>query len=192
MQKVQPYCKKNVLFYIKKDCFFFYPQHKKVIQTGFFYWHKKVCDTTWNFPSSKTKIWTGLTFPTVKKVTTLTFCHHHKTNCTAGNSLIGFLIESLGFFLRKNERMSDSLKKMSDLLIRSFLVSEMSNLLTLLISSEQPEQIAHGRSFFVSNLRDLLTSLIFGERLERFAHIAHQKRGNEQITHFYKNLYKTY
>ena len=42
----------------------------------------------------------------------------------AGNSLIGFLSESL-LFCEKNERMSDSLKK-SDSLDRSFLVSDLS------------------------------------------------------------------
>ena len=47
-------------------------------------------------------------------------------------------------FLRKNGRMSDWLKKTSD----------------LLIFGEQPERIAHGRSFLVSDLSDLLTSLI--------------------------------
>ena len=56
--------------------------------------------------------------------------------------------------------MSDSLKKMSDSLIRSFLVSEMSDSLTSLISSERPERIAHGRSFLVSEMSDLLTLLI--------------------------------
>ena len=40
----------------------------------------------------------------------------------AGNSLI----ERIAHFLRKNERMSDLLKKLSDLLIRSFLVSDLS------------------------------------------------------------------
>ena len=62
-------------------------------------------------------------------------------------------------FLRKNERMSNLLKKTSDSLIHSFLVS---------------------------NLSDLLTSLIFGERPEWFAHIAHKKRGNEWIANFFK------
>ena len=33
------------------------------------------------------------------------------------------------------------------------------------------------RSFLVSDLSDWLTSLIFGERPERFAHIAQQKEG---------------
>ena len=42
------------------------------------------------------------------------------------------------------------------------------------------------RSFLVSNLSDLLTLLIFGERPEQFAHITHQKRGNELIAHFLK------
>ena len=39
-------------------------------------------------------------------------------------------------FLRKNLRMSDSLKKMSDMRICSFLVSHLSDLLTLLIEKE--------------------------------------------------------
>ena len=54
--------------------------------------------------------------------------------------------ERIARFLSKNERMRDLLKKKSDSLILSFLVSEMS---------------------------DSLTSLIFGEQNERFAHIAH-------------------
>ena len=77
--------------------------------------------------------------------------------------------------------MSNSLKKMSD----SF--KKMSN---SLIFCELPEQIAHGCSFLVSNLSDLLTSLIFGEQPEQFAHNAHPKRGNEQIAHFLNK--KTY
>ena len=62
-------------------------------------------------------------------------------------------------FLRKNEQMSDLLKKMSNSLIHSFLVIDLSDLLTLLIYGEQPE---------------------------RFAYIAHQKWGNERIAHFLK------
>ena len=58
----------------------------------------------------------------------------------AGNSLIGFLSESLIF-------------------------------------GGQPERFAHGCSFLVSNLSDSLSLLIFGERPERFAHIAHKKEG---------------
>ena len=66
----------------------------------------------------------------------------------AGNSLIGFLSESL-VFLRKNEQMSDSLKKTSDSLIRSFLVSNLSDLLTSLL--------------LVSDLSDSRTSLTKNE-----------------------------
>ena len=68
--------------------------------------------------------------------------------------------EQITSFLSKNERMSDLLKKISDSLICSFLVSEMSYLLTSLISSEGPEQMAHGRSFLVSKMSDSLQSLI--------------------------------
>ena len=55
-----------------------------------------------------------------------------------------------------------------------------------LVSSEWPEQIAHGRSFLVSDLSDMLTLLLFGERSELLTHTAHQKRGNERFTHFFK------
>ena len=47
-----------------------------------------------------------------------------------GNSLIVFLSESL-VFCAKNEQMSDLIKTMRDLLIRSFLVSDLSDLLPL-------------------------------------------------------------
>ena len=39
--------------------------------------------------------------------------------------------ERIACFLSKNEQMSNSLKKMSDLLICSFLVSDLSDLLTI-------------------------------------------------------------
>ena len=59
-----------------------------------------------------------------------------------------------------------------------------------LIFGEQLEQFAHGLSFLVNNLSKSLMvahlSLIFGERPERFVQIAHQKRGNKQITSFFK------
>ena len=83
-------------------------------------------------------------------------------------------------FLSKNEWMSDSLQKMRYSLIRSFFMSEMSNLLTSLFSSEWPERIAHGRSCLVSEMNNSLTSLIWFERNERLTHIANQKRGNER------------
>ena len=63
-------------------------------------------------------------------------------------------------FLPKNERMSNSLKKMSDSLIRSFLVSDLSDSLT----------IAH---FLWATWGNRSFLLIFGERPERFTHIAH-------------------
>ena len=69
-------------------------------------------------------------------------------------------IKTIFVALYKNERMSNSLKKMSDSLTHSFLLSEMRDLLTLLISSEQPKRIAHGCSFFVSEMSDSLTWLI--------------------------------
>ena len=68
--------------------------------------------------------------------------------------------ELVALFFAKNERMSYSLKKTS-------------NLLTSLIFGEGPERFAHGHPFLVSDLSDSLTSLIFGEQPEQFAHIAH-------------------
>ena len=91
--------------------------------------------------------------------------------------------ERIARFLRKNERMSDSLKKTSNSLISSFLVSDLSKSL----------MVAHiwwatwaNCSFLVSDLSDSLTSLIFGEQPKRFAHIAYQNWGNERIAHFLK------
>ena len=81
------------------------------------------------------------------------------TNARAGNSLIGFPSESL-VFSPKNEQMSDSLKKTSDSLIRSFLVSDLSDLL----------MIAH---FLWAMWANRSWSLIFGERPEGFTQIAH-------------------
>ena len=72
--------------------------------------------------------------------------------------------------------MSDLLKKISDSLICSFLVSEISDSLTSLISSEQPERIAHGRSILVSKISDSLTSLTKKEEMSK----------NELFAHFFK------
>ena len=80
--------------------------------------------------------------------------------------------EQIARFLLKNERMSDSLKKTSDSLICSFLVTDLSNSLT----------IAH---FLWVTWANRSWPLIFGERPERFAHITHQKRGNERIANFF-------
>ena len=67
-----------------------------------------------------------------------------RTNEQGWDSLIGFLSKSLVF----SKKMSNLLKKTSD----------------SLIFGERPEQIPYGRSFLVSSLRDLLTLIIFGER----------------------------
>ena len=79
--------------------------------------------------------------------------------CQQGWEFAHRFSEWIACFLPKNERKSDSLKKMSDSLIRSFLVSNLSDSL----------RIAH---FLIRS----------------------QKRGNEQIAHFFlqKNVYKTY
>ena len=79
--------------------------------------------------------------------------------------------ERIARFLPKNEQMSDSLKKTSDSLICSFLVSNLSDSLT----------IAH---FFWAMWANRSWSLIYGERPKHFTHIAHQKRGNERFAHF--------
>ena len=100
-------------------------------------------------------------------------------------------------FCKKIEQIRSSLKKLSDSLIRSFMMSDLSDSLmvahflwaTLAICSwsliffEQTERFAHSRSFLVSDLSNSLTithflwatwancswSLIFGERPEWFA-----------------------
>ena len=94
-------------------------------------------------------------------------------------------------FLSKNEPMRDLLKKMSDSLLRSFLVSEMSD---SLISSERPERITHGCSFLVNKMSNSLTSLIWFEQNEGFTRIAHQKRENEPkwaiCSFFQKKIFK--
>ena len=105
----------------------------------------------------------------------------------AGNSLIGFPSESLVFC-----------PKMSDSLIRSFLVSDLSDSLMiahfhramwancswLLFLGEQPERFAHIAHFWwatwaiPSNRSEEMSDR------ERIAHIAHQKRGNERFARF--------
>ena len=79
---------------------------------------------------------------------TLRYC----ITLTQGWEFAHLISERIAHFLSKNEQMSDSLKKMSDSLIRSFLVSEMSDSLTSLISltsltkkeeMSENEQFAH-------------------------------------------------
>ena len=108
--------------------------------------------------------------------TYLHILHHHR-NLTvlavihffrAGNSLIWYPSESLVFFQKwANEQFAQKNERFTH---RSFLVSEMSDSLTSLISSEQSERIAHGRSFLVSEMSDSFTSLISSERPEWIAH----------------------
>ena len=111
--------------------------------------------------------------------------------------------ERIIHFLPKNDRLRDSLKKMSNSLICSFLVSDLSDSLT----------IAH---FLWAMWANSSWLLIFGERPGGFAHIAHliwakwairshrsedvsdllmialQKRGNERtwaIHSFFNNFF---
>ena len=107
-------------------------------------------------------------------------CKDSSSSSTQGWEFAHFISERIFCFLSKNERTSDSLKKMGNSLIHSFLVSKMSNSLTWLISSERPERIAHGRSVLMFEMSDSLTSFILFERYEQFIHIAHKKRGNER------------
>ena len=74
----------------------------------------------------------------------------------AGNSLIWFPSESLGF-CPKMSTWAICSKKWA---IHSFPLSNASESLISLISNEQCEQIAHGRLFLMSYLSDSLTSLI--------------------------------
>ena len=68
--------------------------------------------------------------------------------------------EWIARFLRKDEWISDPLKKTSDSLICSFLVSDLSDLL----------MVSH---FWWVTWANCSWLLIFGERPERFAHITH-------------------
>ena len=83
-------------------------------------------------------------------------------------------------FLRKNERMSDSLKKTSDLLICSFLVSDLSESLMVTHFWWATWAIRSHRSFLVSDLSNSLTSLIKKERMSELLIILNLK-----------NVYKT-
>ena len=78
----------------------------------------------------------------------------------AGLGICSLVFRANRLFLPKNERMSNSLKKTSDSLICSFLVSDLSDSL----------MITH---FLWATWANCSWSLIFGERPERLAHIAH-------------------
>ena len=120
------------------------------------------------------------------KIANYNFNILHPLIFRAGNSLIGFLSESLVFCpkmiewairSKKNERFTHSL-----------------------IFVEQPERFAHNCSIPLSNLSESLMVAHFCwvtwaicshrsflvSRPERFTHIAHQKRRNEGFTNFFK------
>ena len=102
--------------------------------------------------------------------------------------------ERIACFLRKNEEMSNSLKKTSDSLIRSFAHfwwATWAICSLLLIFGERPEWIAHDCSILVSDLSDSLTSLIFGEPPEHLL-TSLNKKGNGLIALFKKNVQKMY
>ena len=80
----------------------------------------------------------------------------------SGLGIRSSVFRAIARFLPKYERMSDSLKKTSNLLIPSFLVSNLSDLVT----------IAHSH-FLWETWANRSWSLIFSERPEQFAHIVH-------------------
>ena len=135
---------RTALFYgqnLSKNCNFIkILQTKITIYLIFFYW--EICSLIFT------------------ELVGASYCPGKKLCSQQGWEFAHLISEQIACFLSKNERMSHSLKKISDSLIHSFLVSEMSNSLTSLISSERPEQITHGRSFLVSEMIDSLTSLI--------------------------------
>ena len=67
---------------------------------------------------------------------------------------------------------------MSEPLIPSFLVADVSESLRSLTKNEQYEQIAHGRSHRSEEMSDH----------ERIAQVAHQKWANEWIASFFERI----
>ena len=100
-------------------------------------------------------------------------CSHWKpfSASLAGLGICSSVFRANCSWFAKNERMRDSLKKISNELIRSLLVSDLSDSL----------MVAH---FWWAAWVNRSNSLIFCEWPERFPHIAHQKRGNERFAHF--------
>ena len=64
-------------------------------------------------------------------------------------------------------------KKNEHIMSECAICSKNERFAHLVIFGVQPELFAHGHSFLVSDLSNLLTLLSFGERPERFAHIDH-------------------
>ena len=98
-------------------------------------------------------------------------CIYSTVKCRAGNSLNLFLSESL-VFLQKMSESEICSKKRAILSLAHFWWATWVICSWLLIFGEQPKWITHGCSFLVSDLSNLLTLLNYGEWSERFAHIA--------------------
>ena len=86
------------------------------------------------------------------------------------------------FYLRLFKK---KLELMSESLISSFLVSDVSESLILLKSNERCEQIAHFAHQKWVTMSDLLRLLRGNERCER---IAHQKWAHEWIVNFFEQI----
>ena len=87
-----------------------------------------------------------------------------------GNSLIGFLSELL-VFCENKLAMSDLLKKTSDLLIRSFLVSNLSDSLISLIQKEGMSELL----IFFKKCTKHTKNMILFKIFERIANFCEQK-----------------
>ena len=66
-----------------------------------------------------------------------------------------------------------NLQKNEHIMSECAICSKNERFAHLVIFGVRPELFAHGHSFLVSDLSNLLTLLSFGERPERFAHIDH-------------------
>ena len=84
----------------------------------------------------------------------------------------------IGFFI----------EKISNLLIPSFLLSDVSESLRSLTKNEQCEWITQVVHQKWATMSDSLRWLRGNERCERIAHFAHQKWANEWIAHFFEQI----
>ena len=121
----------------------------------------------------------------------------NRINQNQGWEFAHLIYEWIARFLSKNERMSNSLKKMSDSLIYSFLVSDLSD---SLIFGERPERFAHDCSFPLSDLSKSLmvahfwwviwairshSSFDLSEMSDSLTKIEKMSK-NERFAHFFK------
>ena len=93
-------------------------------------------------------------------------CTVHNLTFSQGWEFAHRFSEQIARLLRKNERMSDSLKKQAICSFAQFWWATWANRSWFLIFGERPEQFAHN------------THLIWAKWA--ITHIAHQKRGNER------------